>query len=75
MPQCPYLVIYGAVGVLNDNISFNCRIDGDASGTVLVQTVVSEKETCVMGGEPGSTVLLPASQLSEYEKEQEKLLA
>ena len=47
------------------------RIDGDASGTVLVQTVVSEKETCIVGGQ-GQAMLLPARELGDYEREQQE---
>ena len=47
------------------------RIDGDASGTVLVQTVVSEKETCIVGGQ-GEAMLLPARELGDYEREQQE---
>ena len=45
------------------------RIDGDASGAVLLQTVMGEKETAIVGRE-GRTVLLPASNLQQYEQEQ-----
>ena len=38
------------------------RIDGDESGTVLVQTHMSEKETVIVG-EEGHAALLPASEL------------
>lgn len=47
------------------------RIDGDASGTILLQTVMSEKETAIVGRE-GKAVLLPASNLQQYEQEEEK---
>ena len=47
------------------------RIDGDATGTVLVQTVMSEKETCIVGGQ-GRAKLLPASELGKYEKEEKE---
>ena len=45
------------------------RIDGDESGTVLVQTHMSEKETAIVG-EEGHAALLPASELHEENKEQ-----
>ena len=41
------------------------RIDGDESGTVLIQTHMSEKETAIVG-EDGHAALLPASELEEY---------
>jgi hypothetical protein len=40
------------------------RIDGDESGTVLIQTHMSEKETAIVG-EDGHAALLPASELGQ----------
>ena len=45
------------------------RIDGDESGTVLIQTHMSEKETAIVG-EEGHAALLPASELGQYESEE-----
>ena len=53
------------------DVPSSTRIDGDSTGTVLVQTRMSEKETAVMGKQ-GSTLLLPASQISQYEREELK---
>ena len=47
------------------------RIDGDDSGTILLQTVMSEKETAIVGRE-GRAVLLPASNLHQYEQEEKE---
>ena len=47
------------------------RIDGDDSGTILLQTVMSEKETAIVGRE-GRAVLLPASNLQQYEQEEKE---
>lgn len=41
------------------------RIDGDESGTVLIKTHMSEKETAIVG-EEGHAALLPASELGQY---------
>ena len=47
------------------------RIDGDESGTVLIQTHMSEKETAIVG-EEGHASLIPASELGQNEKEDEQ---
>ena len=44
------------------------RIDGDESGTVLIQTHMSEKETAIVG-EEGHAALLPASELESKGQE------
>ena len=47
------------------------RIDGDESGTVLIQTHMSEKETAIVG-EEGHAALLPASELGQYKSEEDQ---
>ena len=46
------------------------RIDADASGTVLICTVMSEKETAILGS-PGKAELVSGSQIFNYLKEEE----
>lgn len=46
------------------------RIDGDGTATVLVQSFMGEKETAIVSKD-GHTMLLPASELSKYEQENE----
>ena len=45
------------------------RIDGGSEGVVLLQTVMGEKETVIVGL---PTVLLPASELSQYEQSKKR---
>lgn len=42
------------------------KIDHDATGTVLIQTVMGEKETCIMGN-AGAAMLIPAGELDNYQ--------
>ena len=48
------------------------KIDGDSDGTVLIQTIMSEKETAIVG-KGGHALLLPASQLGSFEQEEAEL--
>ena len=50
--------------------SFLFRIDGDSEGTTLLKTSMGEKETALVGLPGHPTVLLPASELEQYNKEQ-----
>lgn len=41
------------------------RIDADASGTLLIQTVMGEKETAILGS-PGRAELVSGSQIFDH---------